>query len=165
MVGSNRSEHQRARRRPLRTALGFGALVTVLAAPSLAPSAAATTTATVSVGETTRVSVDSTGTEANGHSGRFGGFVDLSGDGRFVVFSSDASNLVAGDTNGASDVFVRDLGSGVTELVSATPGGGAGDAYSNGAFISHDGRFVVFASGATNLVSGDINTRADVFIT
>ena len=81
----------------------------------------------------------------------------LSGDGRFVVFASDASNLVAGDTNGSTDVFVRDLAGAVTTRVSlaAEDGlertGASGDlsGFMGRQFdVSDDGRFVVFASRA-----------------
>jgi Bacterial Ig-like domain (group 1) len=93
-------------------------------------------------------------------------------DGRFIVFVSKATNLVAGDTNGAWDVFVRDRTSGITERVSVSTGGAEGNADS--AFcqpnigtapdISDDGRYVTFVSMATNLVPGDGNGVADVFV-
>jgi Tol biopolymer transport system component len=90
-----------------------------------------------------------------------------SADGRWVAFESRAVNLVAGDTNGFSDVFVRDMVAGVTELVSADVDGlpcsvGASSAPA----ISADGRFVAFESLATNLVSGidDTNAGSDVFL-
>ena len=88
----------------------------------------------------------------------------LSADGRFVVFTSSASNLVAGDTNGATDVFVRDLSTGTTQLVSVGNSGAQGDAGSFDASISADGRYVAFASSADNLVSGDTNGVSDVFV-
>src|SRR5262249_50767924 len=98
----------------------------------------------------------------------------LSADGRFVAFASDASNLVAGDTNAAADVFVHDRcvsnGSPVagcspsTERVSVASDGTQGNFYSSGAAISALGRFVAFVSGSTNLVAGDTNGWADVFV-
>jgi Tol biopolymer transport system component len=112
----------------------------------------------------TLASVDSNEAQGNGDSGMFGAFVDLSGDGRFVTFTSSASNLVPNDTNGASDVFVRDLEAGTTELVSVTPGGAVGNGTSNGSSISATGRFVVFNSGANDLVAGDTNGTLDVFV-
>jgi Tol biopolymer transport system component len=88
----------------------------------------------------------------------------ISADGRFVVFSSVASNLVAGDTNGSSDVFVRDLLAGTTQRVSVSSSGEQANGGSGGAAISADGRFVVFTSAASNLVAGDTNGRSDVFV-
>ncbi len=88
----------------------------------------------------------------------------LSADGRFVVFTSSASDLVAGDTNGATDVFVRDLSTGTTQLVSVGNSGAQGDAGSFNPSISADGRYVAFASSADNLVSGDTNGVSDVFV-
>lgn len=99
---------------------------------------------------TTRVSVRTGGGEAELESS---GPV-LSGDGRVVAFTSTASNLVAGDTNGAPDVFVHDRTSGVTERVSVSSTGGEGDGSSYGAAVSFDGRFVAFGTNATNLVPG-----------
>jgi Tol biopolymer transport system component len=110
------------------------------------------------------VSVDSNEVQGNGDSGMFGGFVDISGNGRFVTFTSSASNLVPNDTNATSDVFVRDLEAGTTELVSLTPGGAAGNSASNGSSISATGRFVVFNSAANDLVAGDTNGTLDVFV-
>ncbi|MFZ6003278.1 MAG: hypothetical protein ACOYXM_05025, partial [Actinomycetota bacterium] len=112
----------------------------------------------------TLVSVDSDEVQGNGDSGMFGAFVDVSGDGHHVTFTSSASNLVPSDTNGTSDVFVRDLDTGTTELVSVTAGGAAGGGASNGSSISSTGRFVVFNSAAPNLVSGDTNGTLDVFV-
>src|SRR4029079_15264073 len=111
-------------------------------------------------GAVSRVSVAADGGEANGPSSD----PDLSADGRFVVFASAASNLVAGDTNGAPDVFVRDLQAGTTTLVSAARAGGPGNAASNGPAISAHGAFVTFASKASDLVAGDSNGVADVFV-
>src|SRR5690348_3425787 len=88
----------------------------------------------------------------------------ISADGRFVAFQSAASNLVPGNTNGVSDVFVRDLQTGTTERVSVdstgTPGNGASEAPS----LSGDGALVAFQSQATNLVTGDTNNATDVFV-
>ncbi len=114
-------------------------------------------------GTTERVSVDSGGAQGNNYSGYYG--ISISADGRFVAFHSDATNLVAGDTNGFSDVFVRDRLSGTTERVSVDSGGAQGiNGGSSSASISADGRFVAFDSYATNLVSGDTNGHRDVFV-
>lgn len=87
----------------------------------------------------------------------------ISADGKFVVFSSRATNLVANDTNGSNDIFVRDLVAGTTECVSVTPSGVPGNNFSQYADISADGRYVVFHSAASNLIAGDTNGGTDVF--
>jgi Tol biopolymer transport system component len=114
------------------------------------------------LGVTTRVSVDSSGAEADGPSGSYG--LALSSDGRFVAFGSWADNLVPGDTNGKVDVFVHDRQTGVTERVSLGPAGLEGDGDSFYPSISADGRYVAFDSWATNLVAGDTNSTRDVFV-
>lgn len=101
---------------------------------------------------TSLVSVGDGGSEANGRSTG----ASISDDGRYVAFVSLASNLVSGDTNGEQDVFVRDLVSGTTTLVS-TGASGIGNDLSLGAEISGDGTSVAFASLASNLVVGDTN--------
>ena len=88
----------------------------------------------------------------------------ISGDGRYVAFSSLASNLVAGDTNETCDVFVRDRTTQVTRRVSVGPGGAQANGGSGAPSISADGRYVAFYSNASNLVAGDTNETADVFV-
>lgn len=88
----------------------------------------------------------------------------ISPTGRFVVFDSHATDLVAGDVNGNADIFARDMVLGTTELVSQSSGGVQGDSFSQLAEISNDGRYVVFVSLATNLVTGDTNNNLDVFV-
>jgi len=112
------------------------------------------------LGTTERVSVDSGGVQGNADSAER----SLSADGRYVAFTSSASNLVAGDTNGFSDVFVRDRQAGTTELVSVSTGGAQGNADSQHPSISADGHFVAFRSSATNLVIGDTNAATDIFV-
>jgi Tol biopolymer transport system component len=104
-------------------------------------------------GTTERVSVGSLGQEGNGHSGVIGfrSKPAISASGRFVAFSSDATNLVEGDTNGVVDVFVRDRLTGTTTRVSVTSGGVQGDGFSYSPAISADGRVVAFQSDSTNL--------------
>lgn len=87
---------------------------------------------------------------------RVDAFMKISGNGRYVVFSSDDPNLVAGDTNGGTDVFVRDLQAGSTVRVNVTAAGAQVDANGNGTAvdISADGRFVLFQSGSDLTVSG-----------
>jgi len=89
--------------------------------------------------------------------------VSMSADGRFVLFSGTAATMVAGDTNGAHDAFVHDRLSGVTELVSVSTEGTVGDGHSNQQDITADGRYVVFASDATNLVHGG-STGNQIFV-
>ena len=109
---------------------------------------------------TTRVSVTPEGGEPNDHSG--GPFA--SADGRYIAFSSDASNLVPGDNNGATDVFVFDRETGLTTRVSVTPEGGEPNDHSGIPSLSADGRFVAFPSRASNLVAGDNNGVTDIFL-
>lgn len=117
-------------------------------------------------GQTTRISVASDGSQANGASGG----PSISGDGRYVAFWSMATNLVSGDTNGVRDVFVRDRLTGQASRISvASDGSEANDQSAMGApehplAISSDGRFVAFTSSATNLVPEDTNGHMDIFV-
>jgi Tol biopolymer transport system component len=88
----------------------------------------------------------------------------ISANGRFVAFDSDASNLVEGDTNGATDVFVHDRKTGQTERVSLSSRGVQGAGRSGGSSISANGRLSAFASFASNLVAGDTNDDQDAFV-
>ena len=108
-------------------------------------------------GQMTRVSSDSAGNLANGDSF----WPALSGDGRFVAFESNASNLVAGDSNAARDVFVKDRQTAQTTRVSTDSAANPANGVSGvPAVLSDDGRFVVFSSEASNLVAGDSNGTA-----
>ncbi len=128
----------------------FLAAVGCIAAPVMA-SAAVTTT---------RVSVSSTGGQANG-----GSTADtVSANGRYVLFDSQASNLVAGDSNGTRDVFLRDRVLAKTFRVSLGGGNRQANHASFGQALSTNARFVVFLSRATNLITGDTNGRPDVFV-
>jgi hypothetical protein len=115
-------------------------------------------------GETTRVSVDSNGVEANGNSADVYFAVSISDDGRYVSFQSEASNLVSGDTNGANDIFVHDRQTHVTTRVSVDSSRAEANAGSLAPVISGNGRYIVFSSGATNLVAGDTNNKPDIFV-
>ena len=88
----------------------------------------------------------------------------MSGNGRYVAFQSEASNLVPGDTNGTHDVFVHDRLTGETTRVSVSTGGEQGSSRSEWPSISGDGRYVAFASYADNLVPGDANWSRDIFV-
>jgi len=110
---------------------------------------------------TTRVSLDdSFGMQGNGPSDT----PSISGDGRFVAFASDATNLVSGDTNAYSDVFRRDRTEGKTSRASVGTADAQGDDWSGEPSISGDGRFVAFSSDASNLAVGDLNHTGDVFV-
>ena len=110
--------------------------------------------------ETARVNVDSSGTPSNSNAYDCA----ISADGRFVAFATYADNLVAGDTNRKSDVFVHDRATGVTERVSVRGDGTEANGSSDSPKLSADGRFVAFQSDATNLVDGDTSARTDVFV-
>ena len=114
-------------------------------------------------GTTQRVSVSSRGRQANAESLSGASF---SAEGRFVAFSSLATNLVAGDRNDITDVFVRDLRTNRTRLVSLGLHGQGDDAswIGLGSAFTQDGRYLLFASWAANLVAGDTNGVADVFL-
>ncbi len=103
--------------------------------------------------------------------GRRGAFGDrgaygpaISGNGRYVAFTSTSTNLVRGDTNDVDDIFVRDRQSGTTKRVSLSTTGRQGDGASNSPTFSPGGRFIAFVSRATNLVAGDTNSASDVFL-
>ncbi len=107
-----------------------------------------------------RASVSTSGGDANG----FSNGVALDGQGRFVAFTSAASNLVTNDTNGVLDVFVRDNRAATTERVSVTSSGVQANGGSEQPSMSSDGRYVAFRSWATNLASGGTNGVPDVFV-
>src|SRR2546423_11220086 len=90
--------------------------------------------------------------------------VQISTNGQFVLFEGSASDLVANDTNGATDVFLRDLVNGVTFLVSTNSNGGGGNGISRSSTMTPAGRYIAFVSTATNLVAGDTNRIGDVVV-
>ncbi len=147
--------------RPTGTRLATATAIFLLAVGSLVPSAAA-------VGETRRISVTSDGGQANGDTpartvpDTTSPATSL--DGRWVAFSSDATNLVRRDRNGVADVFLRDLATGRTTRASLTRSGAEADGPSYSPSLSVDGRFLAFVSSASNLVPGDDNGVADVFV-
>jgi hypothetical protein len=121
--------------------------------------------------KTVRLSLSSAGAEADGESN----YPAISASGRFVVFSSSATNLVPGDTNGLEDIFVRDRdadrdgrfdepGAVRTVRVNVSSEGLESNGPIHTASISATGRFVAFNSGASNLVSDDLNGVWDVFL-
>ncbi|NJN95284.1 MAG: hypothetical protein HC875_14840 [Anaerolineales bacterium] len=112
--------------------------------------------------QTRRVSISSGGVQGNGTSN----FPSISTDGRYISFSSTASNLVSGDTNGNIDIFVHDLQTGKTTRVSVTSNGTQvnGNTVLTSTSISANGHYVAFVSSSSSLVSGDTNGKNDVFI-
>lgn len=113
-----------------------------------------------SSGETKRVSVHTSGAEANA------GASDpaISGNGRFVAFESAATNLVTPASNGNRHIFVRDLDNNRTTQISLASDGTQGNDDSHYAAISYNGRYIAFLSEADNLVENDTNEEADVFV-
>src|SRR2546427_763143 len=112
-------------------------------------------------GTTTLVSANLGGTGGgNGDSIPTG----ISTNGRYACFESSASDLISGDTNGVIDVFVRDLASNTTALVSRRIFGGPGNGVCRNSTMTPDGRYVAFVSAGTNLVAGDTNGISDVFV-
>jgi Tol biopolymer transport system component len=111
-----------------------------------------------------RVSVHSSGAEAQGGAGSLN--ASVSGDGRFVAFQSNSVNLVDDDTNQATDIFIHDTRTGTTARVSVRTFGAQTGLFQDSTFpaISDDGRFVAFDSKASNLVDGDSNGVQDVFL-
>ena len=113
---------------------------------------------------TQRVSVMADGTQANNHSGGWKHTAAVSADGRFVAFVSNATNLVPGDTNRKSDIFVKDMQTGAIERVSRASDGTQANQASWGVDMSADGRYVCFVSDARNLVPEDTDSTSDVYV-
>ncbi len=106
------------------------------------------------------ISLSESGVQGNGTSSN----ASISSNGRFVVFSSFASNLVTGDTNSTSDIFVYDRSTRGVVRVSVSNEGLQGNGASTTPAISGDGRFIAFESSADNLVPGDTNNNKDIFV-
>ena len=105
------------------------------------------------------VSTSSSGI-GNGHSQ----MPQLSSDGRYITFESSATNLVVGDTNGLRDIFVKDMVTGTVDRVNTSSSDTQANGASSNPSITSDGRYVIFASDATNLVRSDTNAVADIFV-
>lgn len=112
-------------------------------------------------GTTVLVSVNMVG---NGGGNGNSTFAQVSTNGQYVVFQSDATDLVAGDTNNASDIFLRDTVAGTTTLISVASDGSSANGDSSNPVMTPDGRYIVFLSAATNLVADDTNGLVDIFI-
>ncbi len=106
------------------------------------------------------VSLTPQGSPANSYSS----FASLSADGRYVAFASYVSDLVAGDNNGKSDIFLSDLATGTTMLATRSIGTAGANQGTDRPRISRNGRYVAFTSGASNLVPGDANDFMDAFL-
>ncbi|MDP2836420.1 MAG: hypothetical protein Q8N97_05510 [Methanobacteriaceae archaeon] len=106
------------------------------------------------------ISLNNVGDAADGDCGES----SISGDGRFVAFTSWASNLVSGDNNGLSDIFIRDLILNTTKLVSIRVNGQQGNVESYTPSISFNGQFIAFVSSANNLINNDNNDAEDIFV-
>ena len=134
--------------------------VAVVVALAVATSAMVLSDASEGVGTTVRVSVTASGEQLNGRSLVYPG--GMTPDGRYVAFSTEASNLYPGDYDSISEVAVKDTLTGAVDLVSVSSGGVPG----TGQFadISADGRFVAFWSSSSNLVPGDTNGDGDAFL-
>jgi hypothetical protein len=147
----------RAARAAIRGAILLATLVALPAGAAIAED---------STGSTTRVSVSSGGEPAEPRGTYESGEPALSTDGRFAAFASASSTLVPGDTNGATDVFVRDNETGEISRVSGSSAGTQANrtTFGTSASISDDGRYVAFVSAATNLIAGDTNRLSDVFL-
>ena len=113
----------------------------------------------VTTGTTTRISVDSSGNQGNSYSWQ----PTISADGSIIAYTSDASNLVAGDTNGTFDVFAYDVTTGTTTRVSVDSNGNQANDQSSSPAISGDGSTITYVSQASNLVPGETNGTYDVF--
>ena len=140
----------------------------VLGLACLVAAAGSSATTETGVGDaaTTLESLATSGVQGNLYSYAAG----ISADGRYVVFNSDATNLVPGDSNERSDVFVRDRVGGETVRISVSSSGAQANAGADPFGGSHaygidaSGRYVVFVSDASNLVASDTNGVPDVFL-
>jgi Tol biopolymer transport system component len=145
---------RKSRARAVARRSGLPLFLALTAVATLAPASSAS-------GVTSAASVSSGGVEGNGNSAS----TQTAGSGRYVVFESNASNLVPGDTNAVSDIFLRDRATGQTYRVSVGNNGQEANGPSHSARgVSPNGRYVVFESFASNLVKGDTNGTWDVFL-
>ncbi|MBP9821656.1 MAG: PD40 domain-containing protein [Candidatus Pacebacteria bacterium] len=139
------------------TSLLFVTSVSVFAAPPPVPTPADPLTNGIEI-----VNVNSDEIKGNADSSD----ISISSNGQYVVFQSDATNLVSNDVNGYGDIFLRDMESGITERISLDAEGSDPNEYSENPSISSDGRYVAFESHATDLIEGDIDFSGlgDIFV-
>ena len=107
-----------------------------------------------------RISLASNGVESNGYSSG----VSIGDDGRYIIFSSDATNLVPNDTNNSTDTFIYDRTNQTVELINIAPNNTEADAPVSIGSISGNSRYITFASNASNLVANDTNEQRDIFV-
>lgn len=88
----------------------------------------------------------------------------VTSDGRYVAFASDATDLVAGDSNAARDIFIFDYQTNLVRRLSVSQQGSQGNGASNNPAISGNGRYVAFSSEANNLIVGDTNGFSDIYV-
>jgi Tol biopolymer transport system component len=112
------------------------------------------------LGTVVRASTSSDVAQANGNSFAWG----ISGNGRYAIFSSDATNLVPNDFNGKADAFVKDLFTGLVARISVGADGGQSNANSIPDSISTDGKYITFRTDASNIQPGDTNGVSDVHV-
>jgi Tol biopolymer transport system component len=145
-------EDRRDARRMKRLALSLGvaALALVVVAPAVGAADA----------KTKRVSIKSGGGQVNGQSDD----ASISANGRYIAFSSGASDLVGNDTNSTTDIFVHDRVTKKTRRVSRRSNGAQGNGPSHSPSISANGRYVAFVSSASSLVGNDTNGHVDIFV-
>jgi Tol biopolymer transport system component len=142
-----------------RSALRLRAVATIVATTLIVTSIVLARPALAAT--TDRVNLTSGGAQASGGASDQ---AKVSGNGRYVVFRSAATDLVTGDTNAVADIFLRDRTLGTTERISVSSAGAQADGASANPAITPDGRYVVFSSTATNLVASDTNGLGDIFI-
>ncbi len=118
----------------------------------------------LNTGVVTLVSANAAGVIGNAESGSSSFAARFSPDGTKVMFESAATNLVAGDTNNAIDIFIKDLATGAVTLVTSNAAGTIGGVGGSDGRFSPDGTKVIFTSASNNLVAGDTNNRSDVFV-
>ena len=112
------------------------------------------------IGQTTRVSIANDGTQANASSS----LASISADGRYIVFQSNADNLVSNDTNAKTDIFLYDRTTLNITRISVASDGTEANGNNFGASISADGRYIAYSSAANNLVANDNNNTSDIFV-
>lgn len=114
--------------------------------------------------KTTRVSVPTGATPGGAQGNGESTYATISADGRYVAFTSAASNLDPNDLNGTSDVFLHDRATATTTLISVAATGFAGNGLAAAVGLSPNGRFAIFGSYASDLIASDTNGAADVFV-
>ena len=107
-----------------------------------------------------RISLASNGVESNG----FSNSVAIGDDGRYIIFNSDATNLVPNDTNNSTDTFIYDRLNQTVELINIAPNNTGADVPVSIGSISGNSRYITFASNASNLVANDTNAQRDIFV-